>query len=97
MSRDNLSIPIVRLEVEYMKHSILHAFTEYSAQVDADVKAAVEKFCSGENVSRIIHAAVETSLKAAINEQIESFYRYGAGREVIKQAVSKALDRHDAG
>lgn len=86
------SVPVVRLEVEYMKHAILHAFTEHTAKVDADVKAAVEKFCQPGNVARIVQDAVDRVLRDAINAEIEHFYRYGAGRDHLKEAVRKRLD-----
>ena len=90
--RDHLAVPVVRLEVEYMKHSILHAFAEHSAKIDTDVRAAVERFCTVENVRAIVGDAVDRALKAAIEEEINRFYRYGAGREFIKRAVAEKLD-----
>lgn len=33
---ENRSIPVVRLEVEYMKHAILHAFTDMQLRLDKD-------------------------------------------------------------
>ena len=86
------SIPVVRLEVEYMKHAILQAFTEHTLKVDADVKAAVERFCRPENIQEIVGKAVDDTLKAVINDEIGNFYRDGAGREAIKRAVAKRLD-----
>lgn len=87
------SFPVVRLEVEYMKHAILHAFTEHTLKVDADVKRAVEAFCTPENIGAIVERAVNDTLREAINEEIEHFYRYGAGREAIKEAVLKRLEK----
>jgi len=90
------SIPVVRLEVDYMKHAILHAFTEYSLKVDADVKAAVERFCTPENVMRIVDEAVRTELRAAIEKEIHDFYAYGSGHQYIAGAVKKMLEeRHE--
>ena len=89
------SIPVVRLEVQYMKHAILHAFTEHTLKVDADVKRAVENFCRPENVSAIVKDAVDSSLKEAIYSEIENFYRYGAGRAHVAEAVRKRLSSGD--
>ena len=85
------SIPVVRLEVGYMKHAILHAFSQHSAQMDADVKRAVEHFCRPENVSAIVAKAVNDTLKRAIEEEIDRFYRYGAGQSFLREAVEKKL------
>ena len=86
-----MSVPVVRLEVGYMKHAILHAFTEYAAQIDVDVKSAVEKFCTPENVKTIIGKAVQDTLKSAIEDEIDKFFRYGAGRKFLAEAVKKKL------
>ena len=85
------SVPVVRLEVDYMKHAIIHAFTEYSARIDQDVQAAVERFCEPKNISAIVGRAVEDTLKTAINEEIDRFYRYGAGRDFLRAQVEKKL------
>src|SRR5690242_10711855 len=94
--QDEMSIPVVRLEIEYMKHSILQAFTEYSAKVDADVREAVERFCAPGNVKVIINKAVEQTLKHAIEAEIEKFFQYGAGRHVIAEAVKTKLEKDAA-
>lgn len=87
------SIPVVRLEVEYMKHAILHAFTEHTLKVDQDVKAAVEHFCRPENVRAIVAQAVDSVLKDAIEGEIRDFFMYGAGREALAQAVKDRLNK----
>lgn len=87
------SIPVVRLEVEYMKHAILHAFTEHTLKVDADVKAAVEHFCRPENVKAIVKSAVDSILKGAIEDEIRNFFMYGAGRSAIAEAVKRRLEK----
>ena len=89
--RDEMSIPVVRLEVQYMKHAILSAFTDLQLKLDEDVKRAVDEFCAPGNVAAIIKRAVDASLKDAIESEIEKFYRYGAGRAAIAEAVQKRL------
>lgn len=92
-----LSVPVVRLEIEYMKHAILHAFTEHSARIDEDVRKAVEHFCRPENVKAIIEKAVNDTLKHAIEAEIDNFYRYGAGQRFLAEAVAKHLQPERAG
>lgn len=89
------SIPVVRLEVEYMKHAILHAFTAHTLKVDQDVRAAVEHFCRPENIQAIVKKAVDATLKHAIESEIEKFFLYGAGRSAIAEAVKKKLEKMD--
>lgn len=84
-------LPIIRLEVESLKASILHAFSDYQLQFDSTVKAAVEKFCEPNNVQLIVNKAVDTTMREVIQSEVESFLRYGKGRVVLKEAVNKKL------
>ena len=87
------SIPVVRLEVEYMKHAILHAFTEHTMKVDEDVKRAVEYFCRPENIQAIVGKAVNDVLKSAIEDEIRNFFMYGAGKAALADAVKRRLEK----
>lgn len=85
-------IPILRLGLEGMKRSILMAFNELSVQTDSMVKSAVEDFCTPERLQKIIDDEVNKTLKSAIEREVESFFRYGDGNELIKQLTRKALE-----
>lgn len=87
-----MSFPIIRLEVERMKHTMVAALTEYHTRIDSDLQAAVESFCSPDNLKGIIDAMVEKELKTVIEEEVRNFFRYGKGRGVIRDAVVKKLE-----
>lgn len=87
------SIPVIRLEVEYMKHAILHAFTAHQLKIDTDLKEALERFCQPANIKAIVGKAVDQTLKNAIESEIENFFLYGAGRATIAEAVKKRLEK----
>lgn len=87
------SIPVIRLEVESMKWSILKAFTEANAKIDADIRRAVEAFCTPENVQRVVSRTVNEVLTQVIDEEVRSFYRYGDGRKIVKAAIERKLKR----
>lgn len=83
------NLPIIRLELEQMKYQILHAFGahqhELSAQVTQELEKAINSFDYSATVSRIAHEIIK--------EQIESYFRYGAGRQAIETSVNDALDK----
>jgi len=74
-----------------MKHTIMHAFSEYMTNLDSDIQAAVEAYCGDENIKRVISQAVSTEIDAAIKEVVHNYYRYGDGKELIKSAVARKL------
>lgn len=88
-----MSIPIIRLHVEGMKHSIITALTEYQAQMDEDVKKAVESYCTEENVSRVVREAAAAEIDKAIKDEIHHFFSYGEGRKIVRAAVQAGLSR----
>ena len=86
-----MNTPIIRLEIEGMKHTIMHAMTQYLTQMDADIQAAVERACKPEHISALIETTAREQIAKAVKTEIESFYSYGRGRAAIKEAVLKTL------
>lgn len=86
-------VPLIRLEVEYMKHSIVHALSEYQVQMDQQLKVAVEKACSPENLQRVLDQEVRNTLDLAIKNELDHFFRFGDGKDVLRDAVNMAIKR----
>ena len=92
----DVRLPIIRLEVEGMKYAICTALTEHAAQMDADIKAAVEAYCTPENLKKIVTASATKILDATIREEVEKFFRYtGEGRQAVAQAVKECILKKD--
>ena len=83
--------PIIRIEVENMKQSIAHAFTEMQLSMDANVRTVLEKFCTPENIDRVVSQQVETTMKEVIQQEIESFFKFGPGRSVITKELRRKM------
>lgn len=89
-------IPIIKLEVEGMRHTVYHALSEHAAAMDESVKAAVDAFCTPENIDSIVRGAVMEHMNAAVKEEVRDFFRYnGAGRKAVREAVIQHLDEWD--
>lgn len=88
-----MHIPQIRLELTNMKQAIIMAFNDRAVEQDADVRAAVEAYCTPENLSLVIGAAVRETLDRVIKQEIDDFYRYGDGRGIVKEAVQQRLAR----
>lgn len=95
MSSDYGGIPIVRLELQGMKATLLHAIGERQASFDADVRAAVEQACSPANIRAVIEHEVQRSLEAAIADEVRRFYQSGEGRQAVRDAIRKRLGREE--
>ena len=88
----NEQYPVIRIEIQSMKHAIKKAMSEHLVKMDADIQTAIERVCTPENIATIVFETAKIEIKAAIEQQIQNFYRYGNGRAAIKDAVQRQLD-----
>jgi len=88
-----IPVPIIRFEVEHLKHSIMSAFSEYSIAFDKNVVAAVESFCKPSNIQRILDSQVAKILQSTIETEVADYFKYGKGRDTIREAVLKTLNK----
>ena len=84
-------LPVIRLTLEGFQLSILAALTEREAAIDADIKAAVEAYLTPENVKAVIQHEVSIALERAVRDEVEQFYRVGAGRRLVRESIRHAL------
>lgn len=67
-------IPIIRLEIERMKQTILQALPQHAAAMDASVQDAIERYCTPENIEAVVRTAATQALDAAVKEEVRSFF-----------------------
>jgi len=91
MPLGNMPFPVMRLELENMKMTLLTALHEFSLQMDENLQQAVNDYCTPENLRRVIADETNRVLDAVIREEVRAWYTKGDGREVIKQAVADRL------
>ena len=86
---DYKAVPIIKLELEHMKQSMLThlglATNELSEAVSANLGKAIENF---DFSYAVLNAANE-----AIAETIESYFKYGEGRSFIQAAIQESFDK----
>jgi len=90
-----VTFPIIRLEVEGMKYQIMTALTGHAAQMDEDIKTAVDQYCTPENMSRIVKKAASDALDFAIKTEVDAFFRYGGGRKAVAAAVKESILKNE--
>lgn len=88
-------LPVIRLEIESMKAGILQTLSDYTARMDADIQAAVEAYCTPENITSIVQKAAADAIDEAIKSDVRHFFLYGDGRKFVKDAVNEQLGLTD--
>ena len=87
-----MSIPIIRLEIEGMKRTVITALSDYKIEWDEMVKKSVESYCSEENIRNVINEAVRIEIDKVIKDAVHEYYNYGnEGSKIISDIVIKKL------
>lgn len=86
-----MPFPVVSLEVAGMKMSIRKALDEYVLGLSGEIREAIDRACTPENVRAVIAREADAVLALVIREEVENFYRRGPGRKAVREAVSEKL------
>jgi hypothetical protein len=84
-------IPIIRLDIQNMQRTMAYALSEYAAELDSTLQAALEAYCTPGNLERVIQSEVTKVLDQVIKEEVKNWFVYGEGRKTIKKAVEEKL------
>ena len=80
--------PIIRLELERMKHSMLTHLGVYHQEISDQV----EKYMDGAIKNFDFGSAVEEASRDAIVETINGYFKYGDGNRFIREVITKSLN-----
>lgn len=85
--------PIVKIEIESMRHSLKTMLSEHVLAVDEQMRAAVDEALKPENVAEFLREQVRIHMRAAISDEIQRAFGYtSAGRAAIREAVMLHLE-----
>jgi hypothetical protein len=88
-----MNVPIIKLEVEGMKYAIKTALSQHAAEMDTYIQAAVEDYCSEENLKAVVMEQAAEAIELAIQDEIGRFFRIGNGRRAMADAVNAVLEK----
>ena len=84
-------VPLIKISIEGMRETILHAFTVQQMRTERYVADSLEQFCSEENLRRIIDNEVRLAVEAALKKEIHNFFSWGDGAKLINKAAEDGL------
>lgn len=88
-----MNVPVFTMQIDSMKHTLKAMVSEHAARLDTHMKAAIDGYCSEENLNQVINAEVRQNLDVVMKEEIRNYFGYGSiGRKVVKEAIHKHLD-----
>jgi hypothetical protein len=68
-------IPLLRIEVEGVKHQILHAFQDYNDEAERIIKAELEKVDIPGIITAEVRQAIPFMIQQAVTRAVESIGR----------------------
>ena len=83
--------PLIKIEVEHMRQSMIHAFSDHVLKMDGLFQHAITEACKPELVQEIVNDAARRHLRQALDEEVKSYLTYGEGRKLVRAAVEKRL------
>jgi hypothetical protein len=83
--------PLIKIEIEHMRQSMVHAFSEHTIKMDSLFKDAIERACHPDAVRRIVYEAANQYLRQALDDEVKNFLTYGDGRKLVRSEVEKRL------
>lgn len=84
-------MPVISLEVDQMKHTLVIAMRQYTNQLNEILRASIEAYCTQDNLRRVIEEETRRTLEAVLREEVKNWFLHGEGREVIKKAIEQKL------
>lgn len=88
-------IPLIRIEVETMRQSMIHAFSRQMLRLDEMFKEAINDACQPEKVQAILTEAANKYIQEALKLETERYFLYGEGRKYISEKVKEKLDKEE--
>jgi hypothetical protein len=87
-----MSPPIIRIEIESMKHALNVMLSQHAALMSQEMQQAVDTFCTPERIQKLITETAHRELEGIVKDEIAAFFRYGAGRRSIRDSIQKQLN-----
>lgn len=83
--------PIIRLEVEGMRHAILRALDDRASAINDETNKAIDRFIATFDWQAEVARLLEPMMREAIKAAMRNHFIYGDGRKAIDEAVRAAL------
>ncbi len=80
--------PIIKLEIQEMKHQVLHHLGNFHREVSEQVEAQIEEAIKGFQFEQHVHKYVQDALEKSVKE----YFTYGDGFKRVSEATQTVLN-----
>jgi hypothetical protein len=86
---DNEAVPIIRLEVQNLKHAVLSHMGVIGSQLGEMIEARIDESINTMPIDTLINDAI----KECIEDVIRDYFTKGEGYKAIKESVNKSFKK----
>lgn len=88
-----LEMPKIKIEVERMKYSIIHAFSTHNDEIKDAVEKGLDEAIASYDFAGEISRVSNAVIGEVIKDCILNYFRYGDGRKLINDMVVKSIEK----
>jgi hypothetical protein len=86
-------IPIITINVEHMRQSIHHAFTERQLELSSELQIALDRECSPEKIQQYVDEAARGAVEAAVKDAVRKWWLTSEeGCKLISEAITRRMN-----
>lgn len=95
-----MNTPIIKVELEFMKQSMHHAFSQQVLEMDKMFKEALEQALDPERIKNLLLWEAERQVKGIIDEAVKNAFQHDTpGRrfmeEAVRDQIKQLIDNQD--
>lgn len=88
-----MSGPIIRLEIEQMRHTILHHLSQHNSRMEAAIAEQLRQVVQDFDYGKAVEKAAREAIDRVVRDAVSDFFVLGDGRKVIGEAVKAHLSQ----
>lgn len=86
------TMPTLDITLTDVQRQLIVHLGEHTEELNEIIAQQVKAFCTPENLTAIINKAVQQTLPRAIQDKVETYFRYGKGSQTIQDIVEQTLN-----
>jgi len=92
MSNQPLNMTRLQLDVESMRHSVIHALVDHQGEIQKQVEAEITDLVTNGHLERVIKESVRRHLDTAISDAVKhAISSWTRESPTVKQAIQNAV------
>lgn len=84
--------PMIRIEIDHMRQSLVTAFQEHQLQMDQMFKSAVEEALRPDQIQSFFDSEARRTIRETMKREIEGYFRSGDGRNLVRERAIQVLE-----